>query len=382
VVDSGALSLVAVGALGATYSYCLYPLLLLLLRDASTRRSGAARRLPTLTLIIAARNEEARIRAKIEESLVLRQACPDLEILVASDASTDATDDIVRSFEGRRVHLVRTAEHHGKEAAQQAAIAVARGDVIVFTDTGTTIECASIIRIVELFDDATIGAVSSTDRFIDKHGAVSGEGMYIRYEMWLRSLESRKGGLVGLSGSFFAARREVCRHWDTDVPSDFAVAINGKLLGLRAVSDRGVIGLYRDAQDPAHEFARKVRTVIRGMSTLWKKREALSFVKYGQFAFQLWSHKVMRYAAPWFALAYALGALLIAPRAPRLGAALLTPVVLLLAASAVGKWWPSARRRSAISAAYYFVQVNVAVMLAGIQFLRGKRVRTWVPTRR
>jgi glycosyltransferase involved in cell wall biosynthesis len=335
-----------------------------------------------LTLIIAARNEEPRIRAKIEESIALRHAYGDLEILVASDASTDATDDIVRSFEHRHVRLVRTEEHNGKEYAQKAAIAAASGDVIVFTDTGTTIESRSILRIVDLFDDETVGAVSSTDRFIDKEGAVSGEGMYIRYEMWLRSLESRKGGLVGLSGSFFAARREVCSPWETDIPSDFAVAINSRLLGLRAVSDVGVVGLYRDAQDPEHEFARKVRTVIRGISTLWKKREALSFVKYGGFAFQLWSHKLMRYAVPWFALAYAAGALLIAVEDPRMGAVLLAPPALLLAASAVGKWWPSSRRRSAISAAYYFVQVNAAVMLAGIQFLRGKRVRTWVPTRR
>ena len=378
----GSLTLVAVGALGATYSYCLYPLLLLLLRDAPTRRSGAARQRPALTLIIAARNEEPRIRAKIEESIGLRHAYADLEILVASDASTDATDDIVRHFADRQVRLVRTAEHNGKEYAQQAAIATARGDIIVFTDTGTTIEGGSILRIVELFGDSTVGAVSSTDRFIDKDGAVSGEGMYIRYEMWLRALESKKGGLVGLSGSFFAARREVCRQWDTDVPSDFAVAINSRLLGLRAVSDGGVVGLYRDAQDPAHEFARKVRTVIRGMSTLWKKREALSFVKFGRFAFQLWSHKLMRYAVPWFALLYAAGALLVLESAPALGAALLALPVLLLAASAVGAVWPRARLRSPISAAYYFVQVNVAVMLAGIQFLRGKRVRTWVPTRR
>jgi glycosyltransferase involved in cell wall biosynthesis len=373
---------VAVGALGATYSYCLYPLLLLLMRDAPARRSAAALRRPALTLIIAARNEESRIRAKLEESIALRRAYADLEILVASDASTDATDDIVRSFEDRQVRLVRTAEHNGKEYAQQAAIAAARGDIIVFTDTGTTIEGGSILRIVELFDDSAVGAVSSTDKFIDKDGAVSGEGMYIRYEMWLRALESRKGGLVGLSGSFFAARREVCRQWDTDIPSDFAVAINSRLLGLRAVSDRGVVGLYRDAQDPAHEFARKVRTVIRGMSTLWKKREALSFVKFGRFAFQLWSHKLMRYAVPWFALAYVVGAVLIVESAPGLGAALLALPVLLLAASAVGAVWPRARLRSPISAAYYFVQVNVAVMLAGIQFLRGKRVRTWVPTRR
>jgi hypothetical protein len=206
--------------------------------------------------------------------------------------------------------------------------------------------------------------------------------MYIRYEMWLRALESRKGGLVGLSGSFFAARREVCARWDTDIPSDFAVAINSRLLGLRAISDEGVVGLYRDAQDTAHEFERKVRTIIRGISTLWKKREALSFVKYGRFAFQLWSHKVMRYAVPWFALAYATGALLILARTPWFGAALLAPAVVLLTAGATGALSPESRRLGPIRAAYYFVQVNVAVMVAGVQFLLGKRVRTWVPTRR
>lgn len=376
-----ALVLVAVGAFGAAYSYFIYPLLLFLARDAARGERDEAGRMPELTLIIAARNERLRIKDKIEESLALRHLCAGLEIIVASDASTDGTDDIVRSFQDEGVKLVRTEAHNGKEYAQQSAIRASGGEIIMFSDTGTTIRAGSVERIVELFADSGVGAVSSTDLFVDNDGVVSGEGLYIRYEMWLRSLESRKGGLIGLSGSFFAARRAVCESWDTDIPSDFAIAMNARMLGLRAISDPDVVGLYRDTRDPRHEHTRKIRTVIRGMAAMARKKEFLNPLRHGRFSFQLWSHKILRWAVPWFVLIYACGASLALASSPAYWL-LLAPVLALAALSALGTVLPSSRRRSMVNAACYFIEANVAVLMAGIQFLAGKRVTTWVPTRR
>lgn len=370
-----------IGALGAAYSYLIYPLALLLMPDAKRADSALGTSHPTLSLVIAAHNEEQRIRAKLASSVGLRRRFPGLEILVASDASTDATDDIVADFARDAVKLVRSERRNGKEWAQRAAIDRAHGDVIIFTDVGATIEESSIARLIELFGDAAVGAVSSVDRLVTKDGVESGEGLYVRYEMWLRALESRKAGLIGLSGSFFAARRAVCGAWDTDVPSDFGVAINCRLIGLRAICDAGVVGVYEDVRDPDAEFGRKVRTVIRGVTALAKNARVLNPLRYGGFAFQLWSHKVMRWAVPWFALLHVGSVLALIGRSTWY-AALLAPVALILALAFAGFLTRSSRRISAVNAAHYLVQVNIAILVASLQFLAGKRVTTWAPTKR
>ena len=376
-----ALVLVFVGVLGAIYSYLLYPIIMLALRDASRDNQPVSVARPKLSLIIAARNEERRIRQKLDESVALLENHPDLEILVASDASTDKTDEIAAEFSPHGVKLVRSSDRFGKEYAQRSAIAESSGEILIFTDTGTTIVAGSIARIVELFDDSAIGAVSSTDRLINRDGSVSGEGMYIRYEMWLRELESRKGGLIGLSGSFFAARRSVCDRWETDIPSDFVVAMNCRMAGLRAVSDSGVIGEYQDAKDSAHEFARKVRTVIRGMTAVMKRREALNPARYGFLAFQLWSHKILRWGVPWFAMCYCLGAALAASESAVYSGLLVPPLAVILV-SALGAVAPGIRQNRLIAGAYFFMQVNSAALVAALQFALGKRVTTWAPTTR
>ena len=122
--------------------------------------------------------------------------------------------------------------------------------------------------IVANFADPTVGCVSSVDRFIDAEGRVSGEGAYVRYEMFLRALETRVNSLVGLSGSFFAARREVCQRWAADRQSDFSTLLNAVELGLRGVLDPRTAGYYRNIADDRRELERKIRTVVRGIFVL------------------------------------------------------------------------------------------------------------------
>ena len=130
-----------------------------------------------------------------------------MQVLVASDGSTDATNAIVRSYADRGVELLDVVYRAGKENAQKEAVQYARGDVIVFSDVATILEPRGLLEIVANFADPSVGCVSSEDRLIGQDGKPSGEGFYVRYEMWLRRLESEVHSLVGLSGSFFAARK-------------------------------------------------------------------------------------------------------------------------------------------------------------------------------
>src|SRR5690606_15669765 len=158
-----------------------------------------------LSLIITAYNESSRIRAKLDNALKLDFPKARLEIIVASDCSDDGTDDIVREYAEKGVKLVRWGERLGQEDAQRTALQAAGGDSIVFSDVATEMPPDSLQKLVEYFAQPSVGAVSSEDRFISQDGNVAGEGAYVKYEMWLRRQESDLAGLVGLSGSFFAA---------------------------------------------------------------------------------------------------------------------------------------------------------------------------------
>ena len=370
-----------VALLGCVYSYALYPLLLALwpARAAYARFAGAAASPPAATLVIACRNEAGRLRHKLDNALAVEY--PNLEIVVASDASDDGSDDIVREYADRGVRLVRSPARRGKEYAQGLAITQTSGEIIVFSDAGTDLPPESIGHLVENFADPSIGAVSSEDRFVTEDGRVVGEGAYVRYEMWLRRLESQRAGLVGLSGSFFGIRRSIADAWDASIPSDFACALYAVKAGMRAVSDPRVVGVYRDIKDPSKEFGRKVRTAIRGMTAVAVLREVLNPVRYGLFSFQVWSHKVMRWLVPAFMVLLLVASVALARVHPLYAWALAAQCVgygTVLAAHVA----PRLRVYAPVRLAYFFVQVNLALGRAGLAFLRGRRIVTWDPSAR
>src|SRR5690606_36863126 len=284
------------------YSYFIYPVVLAVLLSWRPRGAGAttATALPSMSLIVTAYNEAGRIREKLDNSLAIDY--PALEIIIASDCSSDDTDDIVREYSARGVKLVRADDRLGKENAQWCAIRQAQGEVLVFSDVATQIPADALGKLAVHFVDAGVGAVSSEDRFISQDETIAGEGAYVRYEMWLRRMESDVSGLVGLSGSFFAARREVCSEWDIHSPSDFNTALNCARAGLRAVTAPDVLGFYKDLKDPQKEYQRKVRTVLRGITAIARHTDVLSFTRFRWFALQVWSHKILRWGVPWFLL--------------------------------------------------------------------------------
>ncbi|HSG10916.1 MAG TPA: glycosyltransferase family 2 protein [Gammaproteobacteria bacterium] len=363
------------------YSYFLYPLVLKLLPRRTHAVATRDGELPRLSLIVTVHNEAGRIRAKIENTLAIDYPPDRLEIMVASDGSTDATEDIVGEFAARGVRLVRADQRNGKEYAQLCAIRIASGDILVFSDVATRIPADALRMLAGEFADERVGAVSSEDRFISQDGSVAGEGAYVKYEMWLRRLESDRAGLVGLSGSFFAARREVCEEWDTMSPSDFNTALNCARMGLVAVSCPAVVGIYADVKDPSLEYQRKVRTVVRGMTALARHPIALDPLRMGMFAFQVWSHKVMRWGVPWFMLALLIVTLLLMEQGLVYRVALSLQAGFYLLAL-VG--WLSARLRknAVVRIVFFFVQTNIALAQAAVLFLSGTRMTTWNPSRR
>lgn len=365
----------------ACYSYFLYPLLLWLLgrNRPALAATGTAGGDIGMTLIVTAFNERQRIGPKLENSLAIDY--PGLQIIVASDCSTDGTDDLVAGYAGRGIALARTADRGGKERAQQHALAGATGEVVVFSDVATTIPPDALRLLARYFHDARIGAVSSEDRLVGRDDRVVGEGAYVRYEMWLRRMESSIGGLIGLSGSFFAARRALCREWDSLSPSDFNTALQCARSGLRAITAPDVIGVYQDLSDPQREYQRKVRTVLRGVTALVRHRDVLNIGRHGLFALQMWSHKVMRWAVP-FLLALVLVLNLHLARSSSAYAVLLAAQLCFYGAALIGHVSARARAWGPIRILYYFVQANVAIVEACWRYATGTRITVWKPSAR
>lgn len=363
------------------YAYVGYPVLLAVVATLRNRTVAMDTVTPRVSFIITAHNEERRIREKLENTIHQEYPKDRFEVIVASDGSSDRTDDIVRSYAPRGVRLVPAPERKGKEAAQKRAVAVASGDVLVFSDVATLLAPDGVSRIVRAFADHTVGCVSSVDHTIDEDGKPSGEGLYVKYEMLLRWLETKAGSVVGLSGSFFAVRREVCREWATDAQSDFNTLLCAVRMGLRGVVDCDSVGYYRTLADGSKEFERKVRTVLRGISVVMRNLSMLNPFQYGLFSWQLFSHKLCRWLAP-VATLIAFG----------VNAGLTTESTLYLALFVVqcgfyvlgvaGLFSQVLSRQVLLRTPAFFVLVTVSTLHAWYRYARGERIMMWAPSER
>lgn len=365
-----------ISAIGSAFSYLAYPVLLRLVPRRGVETAPLTE-LPRISVIIAARNEIRRIDTKLRRTLELDYPRELLEIIVASDASDDGTDDVVRAHEGSGVRLSRAETRGGKEAAQARAIAASTGEILVFTDSATRLDAGALRRVAHILSDASVGAVSSEDRL--ENPERSGEGAYVRYEMWLRRLESERAGLVGLSGSFFAVRRAVADQWPVDVPSDITAALRTASLGLRAITDPELVGYYSDLSNPAHEYERKVRTVVRGMTAVARMPGLLNPLRHGLYAFQLWGHKILRWATPAFLILLWITSGLLSVHGALFAILFGAQTACYLAATLV--WLrPGLKRFAPLRLLFYLVQVHVALLHAGFRYLRGDRIVVWNPS--
>lgn len=381
-------AMVLLGAAAALvgYTYLGYPAVLYLARAFRAPSAPPATvDWPSITITIPAYNEAATIAATLRRTLEIDYPPERRQIVVVSDASTDGTDDIVRGFADQGVELLRVPVRRGKTAAENAALPLLRGEIVVNTDASIQVPPHALRHLITAFMDPTVGVASGRDVSMTRLGAESnqGESGYVGYEMWLRDLETRVDGIVGASGCFYAIRADLHRVRVPDgLSRDFAAALVARERGYRAVSVPQAVCFVPRTASLRNEFRRKVRTMTRGMQTLIYKRHLLNPARFGAFAWMLFSHKVCRWLAPWAGLLVlvAVGALSFTVPWARW---LLGGIAVITAAAAAGWAWPDGRaapRPLAVPA--YLVSGNLAAVLASIGAVRGRRHATWEPTRR
>ncbi len=357
--------------------------LISLLRPQPARAAEPAQ-WPIISITIPAYNEELAIGATLDALLATDYPADRRQILVVSDASTDRTDEIVRGYAGRGVELLRMPVRGGKTAAENAAREQLRGDIIVNTDASVRIAARALKPLIARFADPAVGVASGRDVSVAQmdRDLNAGESGYVGYEMWVRDLETRVGSIVGASGCFYAIRRPLhMTLFPAALSRDFACALIAREQGYRAVSVGEAVCFVPRIQSLHQEYRRKVRTLTRGLETLWFKRSLLNPLRHGLFAWMLASHKLVRWLAPWGLVLAGAGWLLLAAALQSVPLAVVFALPLLLAG---GGWlWPEGRRAPRIVAVpAYVVSGIVAALDAWLRALRRELNPVWEPTRR
>jgi cellulose synthase/poly-beta-1,6-N-acetylglucosamine synthase-like glycosyltransferase len=364
------------------YVYALYPMLVKALAARFGRSPATSPFLPSVTIIVTAYDEERCIAAKLENLLGLDYPPDRYEVLVVSDGSTDRTEQIAAQFAPTRASVLRVEGRRGKTACQNAAAAAANSDVLVFTDATTQLHQRSLRRLVENFGDPQVGCVGGRLIYVSdvkNLTGVNGEA-YWSYEVRLRVAESRLGSMIGVSGCLYAVRRSAYRPIDPQLISDFVVAMRMREQGLRTVLATDAICYESTLTRVQDELRMRVRVAVRSLNALIRERAFLNPLRYRVFAWQLWSHKLLRYASPILWLGALATNLLLAKDLPYL--ALLGCQCALIGAGVAGFLLPKRNDSLGIlGRPYYFLLTNVASLIATLRYLRGERMVTWQPIR-
>lgn len=365
------------------YTYLLYPLLLLV-RGLLFRQSYASAEVPhTVSIVIAARNEAQSIEKKLLNMQVLDYPRDRLEIIIASDGSTDATEEIVRKWADRGVRLL-ALPRVGKADALNAAVETSTGDILVFSDANSMFEANALHALVRPFADPRIGGVAGNQRYLNKKGqkANQGEQSYWNFDRLLKKFQSTAGNAISATGAIYAIRRSLFQPIPAGVTDDFVTSTRVIAQGYRLVFAPDAVAFEPASESNSAEFTRKVRITTRGLQGVLVMRTLLNPFHYGFYAVELFSHKILRrlvvfplillaITSPFLwnsGLFYQLATL------GQIGFYGLAALGLLTRETALG-------HRKYFALPLFFCVVYAASLLATINILRGRRIDRWEPQR-
>ena len=285
------------------YIYVGYPLLVWALARLFGRKPYRAAGIPMVSLLIPARDEAAHIEQKLRNSLALDYPRARLEIVVASDGSTDQTTAVVRRFAREGVRLIEVREHIGKSLLLTRAVPHLRGEIVVFSDASSALEPDALRQMVRCFADSSVGCVCGLYRLKgagDVRG--QGEGLYWRYETFLKRQESRLHSILGAHGAFYAIRTALFEPLGAcAINDDYLIPMRIVARGLRAVYEPQAVAWEQEAASLSGEFGRRRRIAMGNCQQIVILARLLNPLR-GWVAFCFFSHKVLRTLAPLFLL--------------------------------------------------------------------------------
>jgi cellulose synthase/poly-beta-1,6-N-acetylglucosamine synthase-like glycosyltransferase len=334
-------------------------------------------------MIIAAHNEAAGIRQKLEDTLQLCYPPERLQILVASDGSTDGTDDIVREFSDRGVELVAVPVRAGKTQAQNIAVQHAVHEILIFSDATTIYEPHALSYLAGNYANRRVGAVSGCYRYYDPtetSPTAGGTVAFWNFENWIKTMQSRVHTISGCCGCIYSVRRSLYTRLPSSIISDLVQPLQVLLQGFQVVFEDRAVAWEQTTTNSQDEFRMRVRVITRGMRGMLSVSSLLIPWNTPWISLQLWSHKVLRWFTPIFVLCIFLGSALLVDH--RWGQMLFIAQSMFYLTAAFAAMVPALRRFPLLNLPLYFCAINAASIVSIFQLLEGRHFTVWEPVRR
>jgi cellulose synthase/poly-beta-1,6-N-acetylglucosamine synthase-like glycosyltransferase len=365
---------------GLVYVLVGYWLVVLLIAAFVPRRSHAACA-PTVSLIVPAHNEAAVLSAKLENSLSLDYPAEKLEIIVASDGSTDGTVEVARRFEQRGVKVLAFSPRRGKASVINDAVGAAAGEVLCLCDANVIFERDALRRLVQKLGDPRVGAATGQVRLASQQSNFGqGESFYYQLERRLQLAESAVGSLMGVDGGMYVLRKELFRTLPADtILDDFTISVRVMRQGYRIVYEPSAVAHENGTPAARQEWRRRVRVAAGAVQSL--KRGCWPPLWQPLVLWQYLSHKALRWLAPGLLLLWLGANIVLAPTALFYLATLLGQLAVYAAAALAALFLPFRATRCG-GICFYFVMSNIALAVGLVKGLLDLQPVTWVQASR
>jgi cellulose synthase/poly-beta-1,6-N-acetylglucosamine synthase-like glycosyltransferase len=366
------------------YVYAGYPFLLFLFSKWPKKRllHAANGYYPMVSLVVVARNEEKIIENKIANALSLDYPKDKLEIIFISDNSTDRTDAIIKKYRKAGIVHVVQKKRLGKTAAQNCAVTVAKGEILVFSDANAIYDKQAVAHLIIPFSDVKVGCVSGELKYLNPKRRQIGhnESVYWKYEKFIKELESATIGLLGANGSIYAVRKADYIFLENDAISDFLEPLLIAARGKRSLFVREAVSFENSSDSFSQEFRRKRRIIARSLRGLYRHVRILYPIKKPHIAFGVISHKLLRWLSPFFAIGFFTASYFL--RSSSVYRTFFVLQGLFYSLAAIGAVLRKGRGRfGLVSIPLYFCLIWSASLLGIIDFISGKNYSVWDPHR-
>ncbi len=375
------LSVYLIALFSLFYIYFGYPLALLLITRLIKRPVKKEMYFPSVTILIPAYNEEEYIETTIKNKLELDYPRDKLEIIVISDNSTDSTEEKVGKFKQQGVTLLIQSPRKGKTAALNLAHKYAKGEIILFSDANSIYNSDAIKHIIKNFKDPDVGYVTGKMIYVNEAGSVIGDGCtnYMKYENFLRSIETRLGSIVGVDGGIDAIRKSLYVPMREDQLPDFILPLHIIRQGFRVVYEPKAILREVTLNRGQDEYKMRVRVALRALWALVDMKSLFNIFRYGFFSFQLISHKLLRYLGFIFIFLIFFSNIFLISVNDFFLISFILQIIFYLLAFLPFKYEKNLSKIKLFYIPYYFTLVNIGFAEALIKFILRKKQIMWTP---
>ena len=374
------------------YTYVGYAIVLYLL--VRLRRIFKGKRIepplsqffPSLTLIVAAYNEENIIEEKIENTINLRYQTDKLRIVFITDGSSDRTPDIIARHD--EIDLMHSPQRSGKIAAIHRAMKDVDSEIVVYTDANTFLNADALLYIARHYADPTVGAVSGEKRVLQDavSDATAGEGFYWKYESTLKKWDSELYSVVGAAGELFSVRRSLYTDVESDtILDDFMISMLIALKGYRIIYEPAAYASELSSDNIKEELKRKIRIAAGGIQSILRLKPLLNPFQNSLLSFQYISHRVLRWTVtPFLMILTFILNMAICAESDNVIYWLILIGQVLFYSMALGGWLLEKRKIKVklLFVPYYFCIMNYAVLAGILRYINGSQSAIWEKAKR